>query len=244
MISIRHAAMAIACLLPSLGGWAAPAATNDPVNQLSVKFFREADRFWAREFLSLGGQYRRPELSWYSKEISDVCNLQGTLSGPFYCPISQRVYLDRFFLDRLAMHSPSSRAAVIGYVVAHEVAHHVQGIIGTTALVDQARANSTPELANQALTKMELQTDCYTGLWLRSAAKRGLITLPADISMLLDDMATFGREWQTKLPAGQVMPDPLDQGSAAQRLKWVRRGMDSGNFNDCDTFGIEPAGDK
>jgi predicted metalloprotease len=244
MFLMQRTLIAVAFLGASFAAWTASPSSTDSVRQQSAGFFRDANRFWAREFVALGGRYRKPELTWYSQQISDVCNLQGVLAGPFYCPISQRIYLDQAFLEQLAEHSGTTEPAVLGYVIAHEVAHHVQGIVGTTGLVEEARYNSTPELANRTLIRMELQADCYTGLWLRSAAKDGLIKPLSDLSVMLDGMWAFGREWQNKLPAGQIMPDPLDQGSAAQRLKWVRRGLDSGNFNDCDTFGVESTGDK
>jgi predicted metalloprotease len=236
--------MVAACVLRSVTLWAEAPSSTSSVTRPSEKVLQDADRFWAQEFRILGGQYRRPQLTWYTGQIGEVCNLEAVLVGPFYCPISQRIYLDQAFLEQLAGKAGGAGEAMLGYVVAHEVAHHVQGIIGTTALVEQARASSTPELANQTLSRMELQADCYAGLWLRSAAKRGVIKLPKDLSAALDQLASFGRERQSQLVAGQVMPDPLDQGSAAQRLKWVHRGLDSGNYSDCDTFGVEAPGDK
>ena len=222
----------------------APALSATPMEASSGalssdQLFRNVESFWSQEVTALGGRYRPPKLKLFSTPISPGCSAQAALSGPFYCPVNETVYLDRTFLHELRQRDKEGADLAVGIVVAHEVAHHIQNIIGTTSSVDQARANSTPDLAQRTFTTFELQADCYAGLWARWAGANGTIKIPADISAPLDAIASTSQDWQSHLSAGQKMLDPLSEGSAAQRLKWFRRALDSGNFNDCDTFGAE-----
>jgi hypothetical protein len=236
--------MVAAGLLPAI---AAPSQTPAPAQgaaQMSAKLLRNIDGFWSQQIAALGGQYRPPSLISFTQPArSGLCEVQAALSGPFYCPINETVYLDHSFLQQLAKSAAAQARFALGYVVAHEVAHHVQNSLGTTALVDQARARSTPELARRTLRTLELQANCYAGLWARWANTHGTLKVPTDAAAMLSTVAAFSHAWQSHLASGQEMLDPLDQGSAAQRLKWFQRGFDVGRFSDCDTFGAETAGE-
>ena len=234
--------IAAACLFASRPALTAAPAAPEGATQSTDQLFRSVESFWSQEMTALGGRYRPSKLKLFTAPISGACHLQGVLSAPFYCTVNETVYLDRSFLRALAQRDPEDANLAVGFVVAHEVAHHVQNIIGTTSSVDQARANSSPELAQRTFMTFELQADCYAGLWARWAAAHGPIKIPADVSPALNAIASTSQDWQSHLSAGQQMLDPLTQGSAAQRLKWFRRGLDTGNFNDCDTFGAEAAG--
>jgi hypothetical protein len=142
---------------------------------MSEKLFHKVDEFCSQQVASLGGRYRPPKLTFFAEPISGVCDVQAALVGPFYCPVNETVYLDRQFLNILSERARNDLNLALGYVVAHEVAHHIQNVIGTTSMVDEARARSTPELAQRTFTAMELQADCYSGLWARWADTRGLI---------------------------------------------------------------------
>jgi hypothetical protein len=210
---------------------------------MSAKLLSNVDGFWSQQIAALGGHYRPPNLvNFTTPARSGLCAVQAALSGPFYCPVDETVYLDQPFLQHLAKSAAGQARFALGYVVAHEVAHHVQNLLGTTALVDQARARSTPQLARRTLTTLELQADCYAGLWARWAHAHGTLQVPTDAAATLNRVAAFSHAWQSQLASGQEMLDPLDQGSAAQRLKWFQRGFDVGRFSDCDTFGAETAG--
>ncbi len=236
--------VALGFLLPALCTWAGETEPGKVTEQQVEGDLRDVNGFWSQQFVARGDKYRKPDVTFFDQKVSNVCNLSSVLTGPFYCPISQRLYLDSSFMELLSKRGRSEENVLRGYVVAHEVAHHVQAIIGTTAMVEQARSTSTPELANRTLTRMELQADCYTGLWLRSAEKRGVIKLGSNLAEVLSDVESAGRERLAHLATGELMPDPLNQGSASQRLKWVRRGLDGGHFSDCDTFGTEPTEDN
>jgi predicted metalloprotease len=236
----RYAIVAVASLVTAAyGRTALPAPTGAAdTNEL---LFRNVESFWSQQIAALGGRYRSPKLVEFTQAQSHVCDVVAAVTGPFYCPIDETVYLDQSFLQRVASRGPDSGKLALGYLIAHEVAHHIQNVIGTTGMVVQARARSTPELAGRLLTTMELQADCYAGLWAHWAGKA--IISAADVSASMNAVAEISRERQQRLAAGQEMLDPFMHGNAAQRLKWFRQGLDSGSFNDCDTFGAQAKGD-
>jgi len=234
--------IATASLLGPMTAQSASAITLESAAQSSGQLFRSVESFWSQEVGTLGGRYRPAKLKLFSAPIRGACTVQATLSGPFYCTVTETVYLDQTFVQQLIQRDQQDANLALGFVVAHEVAHHIQNVIGTTSSMDQSRANSTAELGQRLFTTFELQADCYAGLWAHWAAARGAIKIPANVSVTLDAIATTSQDWQVHLSAGQEMLDPLSQGSAAQRFKWFHRGLDSGNFNDCDTFGAEAAG--
>jgi predicted metalloprotease len=224
----------VAALLLPLGAVALEAAAaRAPADML----FQAGQQFWTEEIATLGGQYRPARLAHFTGPARGVCDMQGSVAGSFYCPAEGTIYIDDAATAALTERARADAGVAVAYVVGHELAHHVQAIIGTTAVVQQARMRSAPEIANRTLATFELQADCYAGLWLRWANGRGAIKLPADPASVL---ATVEPGDRTPAPGRQVL-DPLDQGTAAQRLNWLRRGL-GGQFNDCDTFGAEAVG--
>ena len=204
--------------------------------------FHDVDQFWSQQIASLGGRYRSAKVTHYTPSSAKLCGLKVPVSGSFYCPSEETVYLDDTFLERLQRHARAGTSLTIGYLVAHELAHHIQAVLGTTALVEQARARSTPEIARRSWITMELQADCYVGLWAHAARSKGALAGTLDVDAMLADIAGAAREQQSHLTVGQQMIDPLDQGTPEQRSRWFRRGLDTGSFNDCDTFTAEAAG--
>jgi len=221
---------AVAVLVLPHGLLAAPAGTN--------ALFQAGEQFWTQQIAALGGRYRPAKLAHFSGPTQGICALQSAVVGAFYCPAEETVYVDDAALQalRTRMHDDADADAAIAYVIGHELAHHVQAIIGTTAVVQQARMRSAPAIASQTFVTFELQADCYAGLWLRWAHANGTIQLPTDLAAML--AATAVAE---KARAGQQALDPLSEGTAALRLNWVDRGL-KGQFNDCDTFGAEAKG--
>jgi len=229
-------------LLPPITAYSASTIAPGNAAPSSETLFKNVESFWSQEVGVLGGRYRAPKLQLFSDPMRGACTVQASLSGPFYCTVTETVYLDQRFSQRLIQRDPQDGNLAVGFVVAHEVAHHIQNIIGTTSSVDQARASSTAELAQRTFITFELQADCYAGLWARWASAQDKIKIPADVSVTLEAIAATSQDWQSHLPVGQEMLDPLSQGTSAQRLKWFHRGLDSGEFNNCDTFGAEAAG--
>jgi len=163
--------------------------------------------------------------------------------GPFYCPSNETVYIDEGFERAVLLRTGADGDAALALLVGHEVAHHVQNLLGTTALVEQARSRSTAALSTRTWTAEELQADCYAGLWMRTAAAAGQLHLPADPSALLAGLGAVSRQYEAHLGARETMPDPiLTYGTAAQRRQWLEHGLQGKGLPDCDTFSAESAG--
>ena len=235
-------AIAMAVNLAAVSLCAASAPSPGRPHQSVDQLFQSVEGYWTQEIISLGGHYRAAKLQRETGPAAGTCTLHTRLSGPFYCPVNETVYLDQRFTQRLIQQDPTDADLTVGFIVAHEVAHHVQNVVGITGGMEQARANSTPQLAARLFTAFELQADCYAGLWTRWAAQQDLFTLPADPSRIVETVAATSRDWQSHLNAGEQMLDPLTLGTPAQRLRWFQRGLSSGNFNDCDTQGADAAG--
>lgn len=180
-LRFRLTLLLAAGLIQPLSGEAANPALAEGVSiaQLSDQLFRSVEGFWTAQVQALGGRYRPAHLSLFSCPFRQRCDVQAALSGRFYCPINEVVYMDQPFLQRLARRAEGGANLAAGFVMAHEVAHHVQNIIGTTTIVERARAGSTAQVASRSLTAFELQADCYAGLWVHWAAGQHTVTVPA-----------------------------------------------------------------
>ncbi len=190
----------------------------------------------------LGGRYQSTQVTLFRDSIQSACGYAGAVSGPFYCPGDQRVYLDLSFFDELQRRFGASGDFAQAYVLAHEFGHHVQRLTGTEAQVrDMQRAD--PRSGNALSVRLELQADCYAGVWGHEAAKpgraaRGAVELdPGDLEEALRAAAAIGDDRLQKLGTGRVMPEKFTHGSSEQRQTWFKRGFDSGDPRQCDTFG-------
>ena len=218
------------------------AAAHDPV-QLAQSLLQDSDAYWTQEIKSLGSSYELPGVTVFEGSISGVCMAGSPLTGSFYCPSDEHVYLDRDFVRQVARRAGPATDLALAFLIGHEVGQHVQFLVGTTALVEQARANSTAELSARTWATAQLQADCYAGLWVRWALMHAEIGPGESTSAALDAVAAASQALQAHLPAHATMVDPvLTYGTPAQRLKWFQRGEDTGQFKDCDTFGAEAAG--
>jgi predicted metalloprotease len=224
--------------------WSATPVAAETDNNSLRQMLGAINNFWSQQFKQLGGHYQAPVLSTFDGQVSGVCGQKSPLTGSFYCPADQHLYVDPKSLQVLGTRAQAFGAAAEEFVIAHLVAHHIQYLIGTTALVQQARSTSTPDNANRTLVTMELQADCYAGLWLHSASERGLLSLstPA-LSTVLTALASDSKQRAAKLGPEVLVPDPMDTGTFAQRVRWTQRGFESGNFEECDTFGAAGRGE-
>lgn len=204
---------------------------------------RDANSYWMQEMRALrSSSYDSPQLTLFEGTIKGVCMAAQPLAGPFYCPSDEHIYLDESFLRRVAQRAGPAADVALAYIVGHEFGKHVQALVGTTALVEQARASSTATVSARTWATAELQSDCYAGLWVRWGLMQGQVRA-ADTATALEAVAAVSRTLQAHLPKGAAMVDPIQSyGTPTQRLKWFQRGESSGNFNDCDTFGAEAAG--
>ncbi len=232
MNPLYRAPVLIAALL-SMGATAPPAA--DARAQRVQALLHDANGTWLRQFQSLGSQYPPAGITFFRLTVRKACGSDVALTGTFYCPDEGKIYFDESedFTDDVA----------IAYLVGHEMGHHAQSLMGTTPLVAQARSRSSPAVAARTWMVAELQADCYAGIWLGSAIKRGVIHAGRPLAAAMDAAATVSQTANAHLPPGAQAPDPvLTYGTAPQRLAWLQRGIDGGDINQCDTFGAEAAG--
>jgi len=221
----------------------APAPINDPAEEKSVQFLSfvlddAQDTVWASHLpQTMNTRYSDARLVLFRDVVQSACGTAQAASGPFYCPGDQRVYVDLAFWDQLGQMGASGEFAQ-AYVLAHELGHHVQTLLGTSQQVTQLQ-QSRPEVANQASVLLELQADCYAGVWGHSAAQRGKLD-PGEADEGLRAAAAVGDDHLQKMSTGRVSPESFTHGSSEQRMTWFRRGFESGDPRQCDTFSRTP----
>ena len=190
--------------------------------------------FWADAFRRGGGQYQDAKLVLFRDATATACGYGQAASGPFYCPGDQNVYIDLGFYDELASRFGAPGDFAQAYVLAHELGHHVQHLLGTEQQVRQLQ-RQRPDDANQLSVLLELQADCYAGAWGHRAAAQGLLE-PGDVEEGLGAAAAVGDDRLQRAQTGTVSPDAFTHGTSEQRMSWFRRGFDTGNPDACDTF--------
>ena len=166
--------------------------------------------------------------------VQSACGFAESATGPFYCPGDEKVYIDLGFYEELQSRFGAPGDFAQAYVLAHEIGHHVQNVLGTEAQVRQARG-SRPDMANELSVRLELQADCYAGVWAHSTAQRQLLER-GDVEEGLGAAAAVGDDRIQQMGGGRVAPEAFTHGTSEQRMRWFRQGMDSGNPESCDTF--------
>ena len=225
------------------GGYAQPGATPQPGApqdegaEFVSKVLASTEDTWGDIFQRSGAQYLPPKLVLFSEVVRSACGMAQGASGPFYCPRDQKVYIDLDFYRQLRdeFHAPGDFAQA--YVIAHEVGHHVQTLMGTSEKVRQQQAQSSEGDANALSVALELQADCYAGVWANHANKATQLLEPGDLEQGLRAAAAVGDDTIQKRSRGYVVPESFTHGSAQQRTGWFRRGFESGDLASCDTFG-------
>jgi len=182
----------------------------------------------------LGSRYQRAKLVLFRGATPSACGMGESAMGPFYCPGDQKVYLDLEFFDQLDRRFGAPGDFAQAYVIAHEVGHHVQNLLGIERQV-RALQQRSPRQANQLSVLMELQADCFAGVWGNSTHQRGIME-PGDAEEGLRAAAAIGDDTLQQQSAGRVRPESFTHGSAAQRVDWLKRGLQSGDVQQCDTF--------
>jgi predicted metalloprotease len=210
-------------------------APADEIGQFTAKVLGSTEDVWTEIFRASGGTYRKPKLVLYTRAVRSACGLGQAAMGPFYCPNDERVNIDLSFFDdlRTRFHSPGDFAEA--YVVAHEVGHHVQKLLGTFQKLEAAQGRASKEQFNAISVRMELQADCYAGVWGYQAGKKKQLSA-GDIEEALNAATAIGDDRLQKQSQGYVVPESFTHGSSAQRVRWFRRGIESGRPADCDTF--------
>ena len=210
-------------------------AAKDPAFDMVRRVVGDTEDVWGVLFKNMGAQYRPPRLAEFNGSTRSACGMASAASGPFYCPADQQVYLDMAFFNELSRRFGAPGDFANAYVIAHEIGHHVQNQLGTMDKFEAATARGDGRARNAMSVRLELQADCYAGVWGYYAAKRNLLE-PGDVEEGLRAAAAVGDDNITK---GTVSPDKFTHGTAAQRTYWFRQGMASGDPRKCNTFAVK-----
>ena len=211
------------------------APTDDPQAELIAVVLNETETTWDGIFRERGGRYEPPTLVLFSDATQSACGVGQSEMGPFYCPADRKVYLDLSFFRELDQRFGAPGDFAQAYVVAHEVGHHIQTITGVSEQVGAARRGASREQGNQLSVRQELQADCYAGVWGFHAARTQLLD-PGDAEEGLRAAAAIGDDRLQQQSGGRVAPESFTHGSSEQRVEWLRRGLQSGRMEDCNTF--------
>lgn len=209
---------------------------DDAAARFVSKVLASTEDTWQAAFKEHGKQYRNPRLVLFSGATRTACGTGQTAMGPFYCPGDEKVYIDLDFYRELRQrfHAPGEFAQA--YVIAHEVGHHVQHLLGTSDKVDAARRRASEAQSNALSVRLELQADCYAGVWGKRADSLRHILEPGELEQALTAAAAIGDDTLQKQSRGYVVPDSFTHGSSAQRTYWFKRGFESGDPTRCNTF--------
>jgi hypothetical protein len=214
---------------------------SSPQEEELAKFvsvvLRTTEEVWPQQLAAQGKTYSKPKLVLFRASVESRCGFGAAQMGPFYCPIDQKVYIDLSFYDVLKNRFKAPGDFAQAYVIAHEVGHHVQTLLGITQKVMQARQRAGEKEGNAIQVRMELQADCFAGIWAHQAQRQLEVVEPGDIEEALGAAAAIGDDRLQRQTQGYVVPDAFTHGSSEQRVTWFRRGFESGRMDACDTFG-------
>lgn len=211
-------------------------AANDPLAQFVSVVLADTEDVWNALFARAGGQYREPVLVLFSGAVQSACGMAEAAVGPFYCPADQKVYIDLSFYHDLRSRFQAPGDFAQAYVIAHEVGHHVQNLLGIAGQVHERRQRVSQAEADALSVRQELQADCFAGAWANHAQRQLNWLEPGDIEAALNAANQIGDDALQKQSRGYAVPDSFTHGSSAERVRWFRTGFASGNLKDCDTF--------
>ncbi len=209
---------------------------QDEQGQFISAVLGETEDTWGAIFQAGGSRYEAPKLVLYTDQVQSGCGFTSSAVGPFYCPEDRRVYLDLGFFNELRAKFGAPGDFAQAYVLAHEVGHHVQTLLGTEEKVRAAQGRASEVERNQIQVRMELQADCYAGVWAHNADTARHILEQGDVEEALAAASAVGDDTLQKRAQGRVVPDSFTHGTSAQRMSWFKRGLDGGRVQDCDTF--------
>jgi uncharacterized protein len=217
------------------GSGSVPGSPDEEREVQFVDFVQgDAQDFWTQEFEAAGKPYGRAKLVVFRGQVSSGCGLASSATGPFYCPLDQKVYIDLGFFNELNQRFQAPGDFAQAYVLAHEVGHHVQQELGIEQEVQQ-QSQANPDDANELSVRLELQADCLAGVWARSTYDRGILE-SGDLQEGLTAASAVGDDRIQSQAQGRIDPESFTHGSAEQRARWLQTGFDSGSLEACDTF--------
>lgn len=224
-------------LQPAQSGGAPVDPKNDERAQMVGVILADTEEVFAEMFREVGARYVEPTLVFFSGSIQSACGFASAATGPFYCPADSKVYIDLSFYDQLEGQLGAGGDFAQAYVIAHEVGHHAQNLLGSMERVNSARGRVSKEEQNQLSVRLELQADCYAGAW----AKRAQHLTEADREDLKEALraaSAIGDDTLQKRSQGYVVPDSFTHGTSDQRSRWFMRGWEDGSLRSCDTFNV------
>lgn len=213
-------------------------APNDEMGRFVAAVLGGTEDAWGTIFQQAGSQYQKPRLVLFRGATPTACGTGQAAMGPFYCPGDQKVYIDLSFYDTLRRQLGAPGDFAQAYVIAHEVGHHVQNLLGITDQMEQARRRVSEREYNALSVRLELQADCFAGIWAHHNHKTGGVIEPGDVDEALNAAAAIGDDALQRKSQGHVVPDSFTHGSAEQRRRWFSIGLQQGKFQSCDTFSV------
>jgi predicted metalloprotease len=219
-------------------GPAAPAGPrpDDELAEFVAVVLADTEATWRKEFADQGRQYQEPVLVLFTDAVNTACGLGQSAMGPFYCPGDQRIYIDLGFYRDLRDRFKAPGDFAQAYVVAHEVGHHVQNLLGVSGQVAAERRRVSQAAGNQLSVRLELQADCLAGVWGNHAGELRDLLEDGDIEEGLNAASAIGDDRIQRQSSGRVVPDSFTHGSSEQRVRWFKRGLESGQLANCDSF--------
>jgi len=214
-------------------------ATEANNRHLVQVVLKDTERAWDDIFAKHNKQYEHPTVVLFTNVIDSACGHAQSAMGPFYCPADRKVYIDLSFYDELQQRFGAPGEFARAYVIAHEVGHHVQNLLGLSAKVQHLQENSDQVKANALSVRLELQADCYAGVWAHYTEQSRHFLESGDIEAGLHAASAIGDDRLQQQTQGRVVPDSFTHGSSAQRVRWFKRGIDSGEVEQCNTFNAE-----
>lgn len=212
-------------------------ASEAQARKLVAMVLGDTEQTWGRIFQAAGREYPQPKLVLFRGRTQTACGQGEAAMGPFYCPGDEKVYIDLAFYDELASRFKAPGDFAQAYVIAHEVGHHVQHVLGISDKMRQAQQGRSEAQKNALLVRLELQADCFAGLWAKQAVASGNLTLePGDVEEALTAASAIGDDTLQKQARGVVVPESFTHGSSDQRVRWFSRGLEQGDVRACDTF--------
>jgi predicted metalloprotease len=212
------------------------ATANDPQTHFVKTVVGLTEDVWTEQFRANGATYRAPTLVLFEGRTGTACGTGESATGPFYCPGDQQVYIDLSFFNLMQQRFHVSGEFTEAYVIAHEVGHHVQNLMGISAKVENARRNMSETQANALSVRLELQADCLAGVWANHANQMRNIIEQGDVESALNAASAIGDDALQRRARGQVVPDSFTHGTSAQRVRWFTRGIEGGKVEQCNTF--------
>jgi uncharacterized protein len=214
-----------------------PPPAGDPDAKFVSQVLRSTEQVWTAVFQERGAVYEEPKLKLFRDAYPTACGLGEAAAGPFYCPKDHIVYLDLSFFDVMTQKLGAPGQFAHAYVVGHEVGHHVQNLLGIIDRVDAQRARGDEARSNALSVRLELQADCFAGVWAtRSQREKGWRLENGDIETALNAASQIGDDTLQRRSRGTVVPETFTHGTSAQRVSWFERGVESGQIDGCDTF--------